>query len=57
MIQAINTLRSSWCAATVGTEQVEVENDELVLDEFRPNFTELARPVWAIQVKFENLTL
>jgi hypothetical protein len=56
-IQAINTFRNSWCAATFGTDQGEVENGELVdeddivsvLGEFRPKFTELARPVWAIQ--------
>ncbi len=55
-IQAINTFRSPWCCATFGTDQGEVENDELdgddivsVLAEFGPAFTELARPVWAIQ--------
>ena len=55
--QAINMFRSSWCATTFGTDQREVESDELVdgddivsvLDEFGPKFIELARPVWAIQ--------
>lgn len=55
-IEAVNTFRNSWRAATFGTDQGDEENDELVdedmvsvLDEFGPQFVELTRPVWAVQ--------
>jgi hypothetical protein len=59
-IRAINTFRNSWCYATFGADQSEVENDDeldggdigSVLAEFGPAFIELARPIWPGKMKY-----